>query len=176
MPTVSLVTPVRADQPRYDRRWADLEHWTLEACLLRAEGRVDEAAQVMRDRMPTLVRDWTEHCGLNEATVLERLRRLFTDTQHSVARTLAQRRIIQTRLSTPPHLFANLAQVDAPLHTRAVGLRHHVAIDDIAGMLDGLAEVERDARRAALWPQHQQDHEAHAAAFAPRRALATAAA
>lgn len=166
MPNVSPVTPVRVDQ-RYDRRWADLEHWTLEACLLRAEGRVEEAAQVMRDRMPTLVRDWTEHCGLNEATVLERLRRLFTDTQHSVARTLAQRRIIQTRLSTPPHLFANLAQVDAARHTRPVGLRHHVAIDDIAGMLDGLAEVERDARRAALWPHHQQQHEAHIGTFAP---------
>lgn len=132
----------------------------MEACLLRAEGRIDEAAQVMRDRMPTLVRDWTEHCGLNEATVLERLRRLFADTQHSVARTLAQRRTIQSRLATPSAArpFTNPAQIDAPLYARPVGLRHHVAIDDIAGMLDGLAEVERDARRAALWPSHAPAH------------------
>lgn len=135
-----------------DTRWGELERWTLEVCVMRAEGREREAVRVLKEQMPALIREWSAHCGLERAAIQERLRRLFEETQNFVARGLAQRRLITADL---------LARGDAKPRNHmpsggAVGLRHRVPVGDVVGMLDGLAEAEREAKREALWPMRSR--------------------
>ena len=151
--------------------WAEIEHWTLEACVLRAEGRESEAVRVLQERIPDLIRAWSACCGLPRAEVQERLRRMFADTQDLVARGIAQRRIITAELlaarerpdrsvgaGTGAGAFSASGSGSAFSQTAAagssgpVGLRRAVPFGDISGMLDGLAEAEREARREAIWP------------------------
>ncbi len=146
-----------------DARWAELERWTLEACVLRAEGREAEAVRVLQERMPSLIRDWSTHCRLPKPSIQERLRRMFADKQDFVARGLAQRRLITSELiargrdieaSIPRPANASSAQGSGASvrSTAPVGLRQRVPLGDVVGMLDGLAEAEREARREAIWP------------------------
>lgn len=148
---------VQATAPRANSSavasWAEIERWTLEACLLRAEGREPEAVGVLEQKLPPLIRDWSAGCGLARPVAQERLRELFRSTQELVARGVVQRRLITAEL---------MARGGAEACTRgarreatpgeALGLRHRVPISDVAGMLDGLAEAEREARRERLWP------------------------
>ncbi len=133
-------------------RWAEITQWTLEACTLRAEGREGEAIAILQEKMPALINEWSVICGLRTAEVQQRLRAMLAETQSFVARGLAQRRIITAQIvdqyrpvpANPDH---------APTNARpAVGLRRHVAVGDITGMLDGLAEAERESRREQFWP------------------------
>lgn len=146
-----------------DPRWAELEHWTLEACVLRAEGREDEAVRVLQERLPPLIQAWSASCGLLKAELQDRLRRLFADSQTFVSRGLAQRRLITAGLianglgSAVPLSTATSQVAPSPACTpaaapRPLGLRRSVPVGDIVGMLDGLAEAEREARREAIWP------------------------
>ncbi len=134
-----------------DPRWAELERWTLEACLLRAEGREAEAVGVLQERIPGLIRAWSEAAGLARPVVQERLRTMFADAQRFVARGLAHRRLITAELAGRaegrPTVAAGVAGSGGRL-----GLRRAVAVDDVVGMLDGLAEAEREVRREAIWP------------------------
>lgn len=144
--------------------WAEIEHWTLEACVLRAEGREPEAVRVLQERIPDLIRAWSACCGLPRAEVQERLRRMFADTQDLVARGIAQRRIITAELLAARERPDRSAGVGAGVGSGSmfppaaggasgpVGLRRAVPFGDISGMLDGLAEAEREARREAIWP------------------------
>ncbi len=131
-----------------DARWSELERWTLEVCVMRAEGREGEAVRVLKEHMPAVIRDWSVHCGLARDVIQERLRRLFDDTQNFVARGLAQRRLITADLMARGGAMdtANAAPGGA------LGLRRHVPVGDVVGMLDGLAEAEREAKREAIWP------------------------
>lgn len=149
----SLLPSHTAGSP--DPRWTELERWTLEACVLRAEGREDEAVRVLQERMPALIRDWSTHSRLAKPEIQERLRHMLAEKQDFVARGLAQRRLItsallaEARAGNPeiPPALARRAAASAP-----VALHRRVPLDDIVGMLDGLAEAEREARREALWP------------------------
>lgn len=153
--------------------WAEIEHWTLEACVLRAEGRESEAVRVLQERIPDLIRAWSACCGLPRAEVQERLRRMFADTQDLVARGIAQRRIITAELlaarerpdrsvgsgvgtgagaRTASAAGSAFTPVAAAGSSGPVGLRRAVPFGDISGMLDGLAEAEQEARREAIWP------------------------
>ncbi len=143
-----VVCPAHPLNEKPDPLWAELEHWILEACVLRAEGREHEAVRVMEEHLPSLIQRWSQSVDLPKADLQERLRRLFADTQAFVRRSLAHRRIVTAGL---------VAQGVAPRaesqpKQRPLGLRHAVPVGDIAGMLDGLAEAEREARRETLWP------------------------
>ena len=145
-----------------DVRWSELERWTLEACVLRAEGREAEAVRVLQERMPGLIREWSVHCRLSKPVIQERLRRMFADKQDFVARGLAQRRLITSELiargrdvAAGTNTDATVSVANRPVATRPpgpVGLRQRVPLSDVVGMLDGLAEAEREARREAIWP------------------------
>jgi hypothetical protein len=79
------------------------------------------------------------------------LRELFRGTQELVTRGVVQRRLIMAEL------LARVGAEPAPARREsqggaALGLRRRVGFDDIAGMLDGLAEAEREARREQVWP------------------------
>src|SRR5690606_1409525 len=162
MPTARIVATVpsaASGSVAARDRWAEIEHWTLEACVLRAEGRGAGAVRVLQERSPGWIREWSACCVVPRAEVQERLRRMFSDTQDLVARGIAQRRIITAELlasreRTSPAATANAAVSPgaATGAARPVGLRRSVPFDDIAGMLDGLAEAEREARREAIWP------------------------
>jgi hypothetical protein len=132
--------------------WAKVEKGTLEACLLRVEGRDDEAKRLLQEQMPAWIKAWSSQCGLPRAAAQDQLRQMFAKTEAFVARGVAQRRLITAELlarSAPlPRKNTRIAAPDsAPL-----GLNQQVALGDITGMLDGLAEAEREARREALWP------------------------
>lgn len=131
-----------------DSRWSELERWTLEVCVMRAEGREGEAVRVLKEHMPSVIREWSVHCGLARDVIQERLRRLFDDTQNFVARGLAQRRLITADLLSRSSALDTVKAAPAG----PVGLRRHVPMGDVVGMLDGLAEAEREAKREAIWP------------------------
>jgi len=140
-----------------DARWAELEHWTLEACILRAEGREQDAVRILQDRMPALIRDWSVQSRLSKPEIQTRLRRMMAEKQDFITRGLAQRRLITSALlaetqENPASLPPALARRAASAASTPVALRRHIPLDDIPGMLDGLAEAEREARREALWP------------------------
>lgn len=141
-------------------RWAEIERWTLEACVLRAEGREAEAVGVLQERMPALIRDWSARCGLPRAAVQERLRSMFAQTQEFVARGVAQRRLITSELiargrdvstGDAARRLDPSRMIDAAAPAM-IGLRRQVAVGDVVGMLDGLVEAERETRREAVWP------------------------
>ena len=162
-PSVATASPAAAGSAAARDRWAEIEHWTLEACVLRAEGREGDAVRVLQERIPDLIRAWSACCGLPRGEVQERLRRMFSDTQDLVARGIAQRRIITAELlaargsggapgSAGGAVSPAVAAAVAGGATVPVGLRRAVPFGDVAGMLDGLAEAEREARRETLWP------------------------
>ena len=132
-----------------DARWSEIERWTLEACVLRAEGREDDAGRLLKERMPALIRDWSAHCGLARTVVQDRLRWMFAETQTFVARGLAQRRLITSELIARDR-GAAAGGIASP--KGVFGLRRHVPVSDVVGMLDGLIEAEYEARREAIWP------------------------
>ena len=149
MQTILRDSP-RSGEPA-DPRWAELERWTLEACLLRAEGREGEAVRVLQERIPGLIRAWSVAAGLARPVVQERLRTMFAEAQEFVARGLAQRRLITAELAARSGAVRP-SSVAAPAGPGRLGLRQTVPVDDVVGMLDGLAEAEREARRERLWP------------------------
>jgi hypothetical protein len=128
--------------------WVEIEKWTLEACVLRAEGRQTEGIQVLDKRLPELIRRWSASCGLAQTEIHLRLRQMFAETQRVIARGLAQRRIVTANLQ--PH--RNASTTPSTVSSGTFGLRERIPVSDIAGMLDGLAEAEREARREAIWP------------------------
>ena len=135
-----------------DARWSELERWTLEVCVMRAEGREGEAVRVLKEQMPAVIREWSTRCGLARAEIQERLRTLFEETQTFVARGLAQRRLITAGLISRGGLMG----AEKGASSGAVGLRRRVPVGDVVGMLDGLAEAEREARREAIWPMRSR--------------------
>jgi hypothetical protein len=78
--------------------WAEVVRWTREVCLLRAEGRREEAATVWRTRVGEAARRWSARCGRPSAEVEERLRGLFAEMQDLVARGLVRRRLARPEL------------------------------------------------------------------------------
>jgi len=163
----SASTQLRPVKEPMDTRWAEIKHWTMEACVLRAEGREAAALRVLQERMPALIRDWSEHCGLVKPAAQELLRRMFAETQEFIARGMTQRRLITAMLMTDTQgeiaaTSARVSPASVAARTTVVGLRRHVPVADIEGMLDGLAEAEHEARREALWPL--RSHATYAAA------------
>jgi len=133
--------------------WAKLEQGTLEACMLRAEGRTDEAMRLLQGQMPAWIKAWSSQCELPRATAQEKLRRMFAETEDFVGRGVAQRRLITAELiDLRDKRLGEKCRIPVPDHHAPVGLRQAVKLDDIEAMLDGLAEAERETRREALWP------------------------
>ena len=132
--------------------WAQIEKGTLEACLLRVEGREEEAKRLLLEQMPVWIKAWSSQCGLPRATAQDQLRQMFAKTEAFIARGVAQRRLITAELlaCSAPRTREN-TRIPAP-DSASLGLHQRVALGDIIGMLDGLAEAEREARREALWP------------------------
>jgi hypothetical protein len=128
--------------------WVEIEKWTLEACVLRAEGHQAEGIRVLEKRLPELIRRWSASCGLANPEIQLRLRQMFAETHQVIARALAQRRIVTANLLTRRNAPASSSTGSSG----TFGLRERIPFADVAGMLDGLVEAEREARREAIWP------------------------
>jgi hypothetical protein len=161
MAVTTLIAPSSAPADlASSAQWVAIEKWTLEACVLRAEGREAEGTRVLEERLPSLIQAWSASCRLPKTEIQLRLRRMFAETEQVIARGLAQRRIITANL----HPRYSATASPSAVSPGAVGLRERIPVSDIAGMLDGLAEAERETRREALLPLRS-----HATCRAARR-------
>ncbi|HEY3756809.1 MAG TPA: hypothetical protein VGL42_11725 [Opitutaceae bacterium] len=133
--------------------WDEIVHSTIEACILRKEGREREVAGLIQEKLPTLIRRWSSTCGLSPETCKRNLRALFQRVQEGVEMGFIHRRLIVdeicARLSggSPKAVPAAVAAESGPIR-----LRRRVAIDDVSGMLDAMAEAELETRREAILP------------------------
>lgn len=144
--------------------WDEIVRGTIEACILRKEGREREVAVLLQDRLPELIRAWSSRCGLAAETCRENLRALFRRVQEGVEMGYIQRRLIVeevcARLRPAAQDSAEAGrqaqgQATVTLRTAEAGpvwLRQRVAIDDVPGMLDALAEAEIETRNEAILP------------------------
>ncbi len=133
--------------------WNEIVRWTFEACILRKEGRERRVAELLQERLPALIRAWSQRCGLDAETCKQQLRGLFSRAQENVEFGFIQRRLIVEEICQ------RLASVSAPaaaaLKAEAsgpVGLRRRVPIGDISQMLDALAEAEFETMGEAVLP------------------------
>lgn len=141
--------------------WDEIVRGTIEACILRKEGREREVAVLLQDRLPELIRAWSSRCGLAAETCRENLRALFRRVQEGVEMGYIQRRLIVEEICSRLRPAAEesaeaggASQATVTLRTEAgpVWLRQRVAIDDVPGMLDALAEAEIETRNEAILP------------------------
>ena len=139
-------------QPQF--LWNEIVRWTLEACILRKEGREAQVAELLQDRLPGLIRTWSGSCGLPTETCKQNLRALFRRIQDSIETGYVHRRLIVAEVC------ANLATQPASPGAAApergpVRLRRRVPIDDVSGMLDAVAEAELETRAEAILPMRR---------------------
>jgi hypothetical protein len=148
----SLSTAPAAAKPHL--LWNEIVRWSLEACILRKEGRETEVAVLLQERLPELIRRWSASCGLPSGTCKQNLRALFQRVQESVETGYIHRRLIVeevcARLSAAP-----AAPAPVPAQTGPVRLRQRIAIDDVPGMLDAIASAEHETRSEAILPMRR---------------------
>jgi len=155
----ALTTPAFAAAPvstaaKPQVLWNEIVRWTLEACILRKEGRETQVASLLQDRLPGLIRNWSSVCGLPSETCKQNLRALFRRIQESVETGYIHRRMIVEEVC------ARLTAQPAVAHARSaevgpVRLRRRIPIDDVPGMLDAVAEAEVETRSEAVLPMRQ---------------------
>jgi hypothetical protein len=137
--------------------WNEIVRWSLEACILRKEGRETQVASLLQERLPGLIRSWSSVCGLPSETCKLNLRALFRRIQENVETGYIHRRMIVDEVC------ARLTAQPAVTHARfpeagPVRLRRRIAIDDVPGMLDAVAEAEVENRSEAILPMRQAGH------------------
>jgi hypothetical protein len=130
--------------------WNEIVRWSFEACILRREGQESKVTELLKERLPSLIRAWSARSGLSSEACKERLRGLFGRVQESVELGFLQRRLIVdeicTRMAFQPS-GAHLPQATGP-----VGLRREVPFGNIPDMLDALAEAEFEMKGEAVLP------------------------
>jgi hypothetical protein len=148
---VKTSASVSSSNPRF--LWNEIVRWSFEACILRKEGREERVTELLQDRLPSLIRAWSSHCGLSAPACKEQLRSLFVRVQENVEIGFVQRRLIVeeicARFSGPaPRADAR----PAPAPSGSVGLRRRVPFGNIPDMLDALADAEFEAMGEAVLP------------------------
>jgi hypothetical protein len=134
--------------------WNEIVRWTLEACILRKEGREAQVSELLQDRLPGLIRNWSGACGLPTETCKQNLRALFRRIQESVETGYIHRRLIVAEVCA--NLATQPAGPSIPAGERGpVRLRRRVPIDDVSGMLDAVAEAELETRAEAILPMRR---------------------
>lgn len=143
--------------------WDEIVRGTIEACILRKEGREREVSVLLHERLPELIRSWSSRCGLSAEVCKQSLRDLFRRVQEGVEMGFIHRRLIveeicsRLREASPGRGSAadfSSARATPRLRTETgpVRLRQRVAIADVSGMLDALAEAEVETRNEAILP------------------------
>jgi hypothetical protein len=127
-----FVPPVRSGE-----LWRATEDAVREACLLRAEGRAAEAAEILQHRLPPLIAEWSRTAGRTPDACRQALREMFARVQEQVTTATACKRLVLRSLG------ANPAPAAPP--TGRLEVRRRVPLHDIPGMLDALDEEERAA-------------------------------
>lgn len=146
-----------AHQGATERLWTQIEELTSEACILRKEGRDEEATVILSEGLPALLKDWAAISGLEPALRREKLRVLISDVQQRVDTAFLQRRLIVDELmlrlkekeAVNPQL--GLAKM-ANKTTQRFGLRRRIPIGDISGMIDAVNESISFQEREQLLP------------------------
>jgi len=67
-----------------NRLWKRIGDDFRQACLLRREGKADEATQILEQRLPETIAAWARVCGLRDPERRERLNQLFEQEQKRV--------------------------------------------------------------------------------------------
>jgi hypothetical protein len=120
--------------------WKQIEQGVRESCVMRCEGREAEAAVMLQETLPALIREWSATCGSPAEVCRNELRELFARAQEQVAAAMLSRRLVLASIRTD-----NIrAGASGTLY-----LRRRVPIDDVPDMLDALDEAERMA--ASRW-------------------------
>jgi hypothetical protein len=142
--------------------WQEIVGATREACLLRQEGREAEAVQLLQEKLPATIRQWSNLCGDTPERCREALRELFAREQEAARNALLQRRLIVdevcSRLQVRPSPAAGESvesRVVVKEALQAIQLRRRVPIDDVVGMLDALQQAERGELAEAILPVRQ---------------------
>ncbi len=136
MVTSSASTQI-APPVRHGELWRVIEDAVREACLLRAEGRPDEAAEILQHRLPPMIAEWSRTSGRTPDACRQSLRDMFARVQEQVTTATACKRLVLRSLGAAPAAEA------AP--TGRLGMRRRVPLHDIPGMLDALDEEARAA-------------------------------
>jgi hypothetical protein len=126
-----------APSVRNGELWRVIEEAVREACLLRAEGRAEEAAEILQHRLPALIAEWSRTAGRSPDACRQTLREMFARVQEQVTTATACKRLVLRSLGAAPEP-----------ESRASGrleMRRRVPLDDIPGMLDALDEESRGA-------------------------------
>ena len=135
--------------------WDEIERTVHHSCTLRCEHREDEAATLLQQTLPALIRDWSAISGLSTENCRNALRQLFDQAQERVATAILCKRLVLGSLGGPDtneSLPANASTsrparlVSAPPAGDRLHVRRRVPIGDIAGMLDALDETDREGR------------------------------
>ena len=130
--------------------WNEIVRWSYEACILRREGQEGRVKELLQERLPALIRAWSERSGLAPDANRMRLRGLFARIQESVELGFIQRRLIVdeicARMSHQP------AKTRLPQASGPVGLRRRVPFGNIPDMLDALAQAEFESMGEAVLP------------------------
>lgn len=119
--------------------WKQIEHGVREACVLRCEGREREAAALLQETLPPLVREWSATCGSPADTCRNQLRDLIARAQEQVAAAMLSRRLVLASIGMPDNARAR------PNTNGSFSLRRRIPIDNVPDMLDALQESERAA-------------------------------
>jgi hypothetical protein len=148
---VATSSVVPSASPRY--LWNEIVRWTFEACILRKEGRESEVKVLLHERLPALIRAWSERSGQPAEASREQLRSLFSRAQESVELGSIQRRFIVEEVCAR---LARKGGAASAIRTVAgspsLQLRRRVPIDDIPAMLDALAEAEFESMGESVLP------------------------
>lgn len=130
--SVPLAPPVRPGE-----LWRVIEEAVREACLLRAESRAEEAAEILQHRLPPLIAEWSRTAGRSPDACRQALREMFARVQEQVTTATVCKRLVLRSLGARP-------APEAP-PTGRFEMRRRVPLHDIPGMLDALDEEERAA-------------------------------
>jgi hypothetical protein len=142
-----------------DALWAEIVATTREACLLRQEGREEEAVRVLQDTLPPVIRRWSAASGDTPERCRERLKALFTAEQEHMRAQMIQRRLIVDAVCSRLRVSSTGEATGRPRvvseRTRAVQLQRRVPFGDVVGMIDALNEAERSAVAEAIFPARE---------------------
>lgn len=141
--------------------WDEIVRLTFEACLNRSEGREYAAKRILQEALPVAIGNWSAKSGLSASTCKQNLKAMFERVREQVSMASIQRRLILGDLRRNPAPSTS-SQGSSPAAGK-IFISRHIPIDDIADMLDALAEAEcRRARPSeaqvvalpVLSPQH----------------------
>ncbi|HEU5080396.1 MAG TPA: hypothetical protein VFT72_14385 [Opitutaceae bacterium] len=146
--------------PKASKLWQEIVGTTREACLLRQEGREQEAVDLLQQQLPVTIRQWSNSCGESPERCREMLRELFAREQEAARIAALQRRLIVDEVCSRLQVQRNAndsveGRVVVKEALRPLQLRHRVPIDDVVGMLDALQQAERGELAEAILPARQ---------------------